>query len=101
MQCIGVNIPHSFSAPNSKGWTIQGQTFSTLQKFVNKFQSTPLTTSNNEKITLSADASTDTVTVIDPSGTYYTEDDYYDDDDDGYKDGSYYQYGEDDDDDED
>ena len=69
---------------DSDSWTTNGHTVSTLQEFVKKFQKTHLVSGKKEKMTLSADADTSIVTVIDPDD--YNEDeyeDYYDGDNEG------------------
>ena len=74
----------SSTSRDSDSWTTNGHTVSTLQEFVKKFQKTHLVSGKKEKMTLSADADTGIVTVIDPDD--YNEDeyeDYYDEDNEG------------------
>ena len=59
---------------DSDTWTINGYTVSSLQQFVKKFQETQLVSGKKEKVSLSKEADTEVVRVIDPD---YGED-YYD-----------------------
>ena len=80
---------HHFKLSTSRDsdtWTVNGHTVKSLQEFVKKFQETQLVSGKKEKVSLSKEADTEVVRVIDPDYDEYGGD-YYDG---GYDDGEDY-----------
>ena len=74
------------TSKDSDTWTVNGHTVRSLQEFVKKFQETQLVSGKKEKVSLSKEADTEVVRVIDPDYDEYGGD-YYDG---GYDDGEDY-----------